>query len=408
MVCFGVLGMVLTGVAGLAFGLSEVWAIVAAVVVAASPLYLAMALLAMSDVPALVFATAAMLAVVRGGDSQIRRHGVWCAMAGVLFSIGVLIRPTNSILLFAVIAGLGFRLERWLWFGLGSLPALLFLGCYNHSLYGSCFSTGYGDPQLNVRWFPVTMVNYIHWLPLLLTPVIFGGLALGLKAVFFDRKTRMLVAWIVSFAAFYSFYPNTHEFWWYLRFLLPCSPALVIAGLLGMRRILLHSRLGASLFRFDVAITRDREAGGSPRFYRGRQVLNGVAVAGACAFVLVNAVFWSNRLSAMGIAHDERTYVQTAGWLKQHVPANAVLATMQYSGAAMFYTDFPIVRWDRMEPTEFTKMKKTLRATKRPLFAVLFPFEIAEQHAFERHLPGKWMEVGRIHDVSVWKCDAGP
>jgi hypothetical protein len=49
-----------------------------------------------------------------------------------------------------------------------------------------------------------------------------------------------------------------------------------------------------------------------------------------------------------------------------------------------------------------------LRASKRPIYAVLFPFEVNESGALDKRMPGHWTEVGKVEGVTLWRRDLGP
>jgi hypothetical protein len=212
---------------GRAAGLPRGWAVFGALLFAAGPLTTFMSVHLMSDIPATAAATATILCAWLS-----RRHRGFAPLAGALLALGVLIRPTNALLLAPVALCLGLDLRRWLLLGLGGLPGAAALLTYNTSAYGHPLVSGYGGigPSFSTGFVPVTLEHYARWLPILLTPA--GLLSLALP--WFGRRERIawvLVAWIVPLFAFYLAYRHTHEWWWYLRFLLPAFPACLIGGL---------------------------------------------------------------------------------------------------------------------------------------------------------------------------------
>ena len=88
-----------------------------------------------------------------------------------------------------------------------------------------------------------------------------------------------------------------------------------------------------------------------------------------------------------------------------NLPADASVLTMQASGAFHYYTAFPIVRWDQCDRAALERLEAHVLDTGRSLYAVLFPFEIEEQRAFDR-IPGMWSRVGRVGDVTIWRLVA--
>jgi hypothetical protein len=58
--------------------------------------------------------------------------------------------------------------------------------------------------------------------------------------------------------------------------------------------------------------------------------------------------------------------------------------------------------WASMQPARF---ERRALGAGRPLYAVLFPLEINQLHAFDR-MPGGWTQIGRIRHVTMGKLEA--
>ena len=351
------------------------WAWLGTLLLAASPVYVCMSLQAMSDVPAMVWVTAAVLGAWRS------RQRPWLALAaGVSLAMAVLVRPANLLALVPMALALGCAPRRWLLLIIGGLPGATFQGAFNLAAYGQVFITGYGyvNPSFGLVNLLPTLAHYAAWLPVLLTPL--GLLALGLP--FLGRQqprfSTVLATWALVFAIFYLFYAHTRDGWWYLRFLLPAFPPLLVAALLVARRLVPRLRL-------------------TPRAWW---------LAPAAAAILLHGAAWSRYLHAYTIGHGEKVYPLVAAWLQQHLPANAVVAAMQPSGAVFYYTDYTFVRWDMIAPADFQRIARACSAAGRPVYAVLYPFEIEDWKAFEQHLTGHWSQVGAVRHVSIWRLDS--
>lgn len=374
----GIAGVVLTYALGRAFGLRKRGALIAAVIIAASPLYLFMTVQAMSDVPALVWVTAAMLAAWHS-----RRNAGWALAAGAAYAIAVLIRPTNTLALVPIAIALGFSWRRWVAFGAGGLPGAIFFLLHTHAAYGKYLTTGYGDAAgLQCEWIGMTLVAYGRWLPLAFTPLVFVFIALPCYGRKLPREVSALGAWFLIFAGFYSAYSCTHEAWWYMRFLLPTGPALAVGTMLVLQTFIV------------------------PRVSKAMTTI--VACAGLVA-VVSYGTYWTKKFGALNSGRGEYTYEMTAEWLKENVPPNSVVAVMQNSGALYYYTNLIFVRWDSLDPQAFGRMTKALEGAKRPLYAALFPFELDEQHAFTAHMPtGQWTQIHTIREVTIWRWSPEP
>jgi hypothetical protein len=329
----------------------------------------------MSDTPAMVWTTAAVL-----WAWQSRRR-TWLALpAGVAVALAVLVRPSDMLAFVPVGLALGWSLRRWILLGLGGLPGAVFQGLINHAAYGKIFKTGYGDIGAVFGWhfIPGTLAHYAIWMPILLSPLVL--LAFGLPAL--RRRegmsTTLLAVWGVIFPVFYLVYACTRDDWWYLRYLLPSFPPLIVASLLVLRALATRVRL-------------------TPR---------AAWFAPAAAVILIYGVGWTRHLHAHTSGIGEQVYPEMAGWVRENLPANAVVLTMQTSGALLFYTDLTLVRWDQISPADFQRIAAACGQAGRPLFAVLFPFEIDEWHVFEKYAPGPWVQIHAVRHVTIWRHDA--
>jgi hypothetical protein len=374
-------GVLLTWFLGRALGLTRLWAALGAVIVAASPLYLFFSVEAMSDMPSMVWIAAAALAAWQSQEKPVR-----AAAAGSAFAFAILLRPTNALAIAPLLVALGWPsggaaalARRWLFFVLGGLPFAVFFCLHSGAAYGSWFATGYGDVgyDFGMRWVGVTLAHDAHWLPILFTPVVCLAPGLPWAASKAQRAAATLAVWIAVYIAFYATYRSSHEAWWYLRFLLPAAPALVIAGLLVLRLALEASPL---------AIPR------------------AVKYALAVCFVCGPSVYWSNRLHVFSIPRGEAVYSRAAEWMKANLPPDAVIFCSQTSAALYYSTDFTLIRWDSVTPASKEAVMAAVRACHQPAYAALFPFET--EGALGKVLPGHWTQVGDLGHVSVWRLDS--
>lgn len=372
-------GLVATYMLGRVLGLTRAWAALGSAIVAVSPLYLMMSLQAMSDVPSLAWTTIAVLLAIKSRD----RPG-WAIASGAAAAVDVLLRPTNALVFLPVGVALGLAPRRWLLFAIGGLPGAVFSFAHSLAAYGSILATGYGDASesFGSRYVPQSLANYARWLPALFTPVI--ALVLGLPWLVSARAcTRALLgAWILPFACFYSAYVCTHETWWYLRFLLPAVPAMVVGGLLVLR--------GAS------------GAGSSrPAAWRAK------AAFGTAVVLLVACAVGTNRaLRPFAIGRKEHRYEEVAAWMDKNVPKDAICVAMQASGALFYYTDFTFIRWDFVVEGDIREIESAIRTSGRPLYAVLFPFEYNDARVLGGRFPGHWSRVGSVDDIMIMRRDS--
>jgi 4-amino-4-deoxy-L-arabinose transferase-like glycosyltransferase len=371
-------GLALTFALGRGCGLTRTWSLVGALILAASPLYLFLSLQALSDVPAATWATAAVVAALGS-----RRHPGLAFVSGLGLGVGLLIRPTNALMALPVALAIGWSPRRLALAAAGALPGAAALLAINHAAYGHALESGYGaiGAEFHSDLIVPTFEFYTRWLPLLLSPVIVLLPLVLARRGQARREEIVLFVWAALFVGFYSAYRWTHEQWWFLRFVLPAAPALVVGGL-GVARHLLAPAEARALGPWKLLVP--------------------LAVLGlALGFEFTQQAEFGE---AKRIGRGERKYGRVATWLKRELPANAVIVTSQASGALFYFTDFILVRTEDMTPPFAGRLLAAAAGEHRGTYAVLFPFERA---ALAR-LPGHWTPLGSVDDVMIWRADPPP
>lgn len=357
-----------------AFNVDVPLAFAGAAALAISPMFLFSSFVPMSDTIATAWCTVAVLAAIRA-----RVSWKWAIACGAAFSVAVLVRPTNAILL-PTLALLLWNWRNLLGAFLGGIPGALWLGFYNRVMYGSPLRSGYGSIFEAFGWAELnpSLHNYLDTLPWVL-PLVFPAILLVPFLPWKERGRELsaLVLWCLSFAAFYAFYDVTKLAWWYLRFLLPAFPAIVLLGTIGVQGLV--RRFGSV----------------SPA------ALNWAAASLVVVVSLWTSVHWCKLRHVMLMKPYQQPYVVSCEWAQKNMPKNALVACMQTSSAFYFYTDFPILRWDQVLPEDRERLETLLRDAHRPVYAVLFPFE--QDDAIKQRLPWAWEKVAELKDVAVWK-----
>lgn len=356
-------------------GLTAGWAATGLVLLWLSPQVLFTALQPMSDLLALLWSLTALYAALRS-----REDWRWSLLAGLAAALAVLVRPTNALLVLPLALALGTDYRRYLGLGLGGLPGAMFFLYYNWRAYGSPFTTGYGDVYTAFRtgYAPHNLAHFARWIPTLLSPLVVAALAAPWVPEARRRELAVLGLWTALLISFYAFYYHSGEFWWYLRFILPAFPALLLAALV----------VGQSLWS---RLT-------SPLWSRA-----------ALAAVLVLSAAWQVRfnrsLEVLAIPESEATYLRAADWAKQHLPPEAALCCMQVSGAFYYYTEFLLIRWDQILADRRTELFTTLQLEERPVYAVLYEYERAEALA---RLGGHWRQIATVGQATFWQLEPSP
>jgi len=356
-------------------GLSRAACAAAAAILAAHPAFFFEALQPMSDVPATAWALGALFCARRS-----RENRRWAPAAGFAFGIAFLVRPSNILTLIPCLVFLGFDARRLSRFAAGGALPFAFFAAYNRASFGHPFQTGYGEEGLwrELAWghFAARIRHYSHWLSTTLT----GLVLLGWLVLPFDRRvTRRdraaLFLWFTAFVLFYCFY-KPYETWWYLRFLLPALPALILGFLLAGRDALPFVEA-----RFGDPVT-------------GR-LASGLAIG----LVLLLELRQVRRLGPRQILDDQVDYTEAAAWARERLPSNALAVAMQMSGTLRYYTAVPIVRWDTLPEEDVRRILSTAEGRGYRVFALLFPFE---ENPVRSRMPGGWEKLAALRDVSVW------
>jgi hypothetical protein len=341
-----------------------------AVVLAVFPVFLFTSIQPLSDTAATTWCLAAVWAALR-----VRRQRAWAAACGAAFSMAIMVRATNAVLLPALFVLLGLDWRRLALAALGGLPGMLGLAVYNRTLYGGVFHSGYGpiEQAFAVHYAAPTAAHFAHWLAVLLPTVL---LALPLLALWRlrSRATLGLGLWFGTISGVYLFYEVSRETWWCLRFILPAVPALIILGLLAVQRL-------GSKFRSAAALAL------------------AVWAIGASAY-------WTPRLHLLLMKDYEGVYPAACRAARDLLPPNALVASFVASGALYYYTDFAVLRWEQLDAVAFARYASLAAASGRPICAVLF--DNFEEAALKERMPGKWKRVGSVKNVTLWRLTVSP
>lgn len=363
-------GIVVLYALGKRLGLSDAVAFAATVVFSASPLTLHMSLHMMSDLPTTVWSMLAIYAALRSREAT-----TWAWGAGLATSVAILLRQNNAPLLLPIALLTGGHLGRALRVIIGGLPALITLLVVNHRELGSPFDNGYGNMSylFSTAHVPITLAHYARWLPQLYP----ASLGLAFAAPLMDRRLWFLAAWAIGPLALYAFYWHTHETWWFLRFVLPAVPPLILGAAWVLQRLWC-----------GVRTTRWR-----------RPVMIATALS-----LLAPGVTYA-RHSVIKVGRTEGRYREGIGWIQTHVDPRAVIFAMQCSGALTYYADYTLVRWDMITPETFAAVRRQAAIENRPIYALLFPFEV--DPALKDKIAGPWELEHQFHAISLWRLSDG-
>lgn len=357
-------------------GLSSLWASGATAIFAAWPVFIGQAIQPMSDVTATFWALAAVLWSIKA-----RRRRLWALAAGAAIGMAILVRPTNVLLAVPLAFALPMSLPALMLVGAGGLPFAAALGAYDLHCYGSALQTGYGKTGLfdAVAWknFPPRFRHYGGWILRSLTPLVllaWLGVTADRRAAWRDRG--LLASWFATFFLFYCLY-EPYDSFWFVRFLLPAAPALVIGAVIVVRDAaarLARPRLTAAVAAVLLAVVLFREG----RVVRGEHILN--------------------------TAQYESIYPQACAWAARRLPPEALVLSMVTSGALEHYTGLFYARWDWLDAQPFAPLRERVEQRGGRFFALLFPFEI-EQFPTRVPATGTWKKIGSFREATLWELE---
>ena len=331
---------------------------IGALLLAVSPVFLFQVVQPMSDVPVTAWWAGALTGILAGHPLA----------AGLCAAGAVLTRPNLAPLTAWLLAGLVWRArtEGGSWasawrsavlYGAPVAAAAVGLAILNTRLYGHPMATGYGSvgalfSQANVF---INLDHYVGWLWSVQTPFVFvallapclRGFGRGAGAPASSSAVR---PWTTIFAlgfallvfASYLVYSPFAE-WWYLRFLLPALPILLVlatAVLLGP-------------FAYAPAAAR------VPLIVVSLALLAGHHLATA------------QRGQAFALQAMERRYPAAGAYVAGALPPAAVLFAVQESGTLRLYGHRTTIRFDYIEPDGLDRAVAFLQqAGYQPYFAL--------------------------------------
>lgn len=384
-----ILGVLFTRLLAKAFGLPDGWAWLAGGIVGLSPLYLFQALQPQSDGPALVWVTAAVY------WAWTSREKPWHAiLAGLATALAVLIRPSNLLCVVPIVFCLWGKWRQISWWVLAGLPGAIFLAWYNQELFGSWYRTGYGDQQTSgfgLGFISRTLRSYALWLPEFFTPVI----CLGLAAPFFRsiavHARLVLTSWVVVFATFYALWWATWDTWFNMRYVLPAMPPMLVMALLVMHR--LSERYALPFFN----------AGTANRILPSAILLLALFGFLSARTVERRVLYWM---------HVNSSHAVAARWVRDHLPANAVIFAKVGTNPLWYYTDLVVIRSDHPRVRQSTAFFEEAIRAGRPVHALTYHFEErgfqwqgARRGSGYPDLPGTWERIAAPweEDIYVWR-----
>lgn len=302
------------------------WAgILAAMFAVTSPIVVFQSAWPMSDIPSAALWTGAAVAALGGTRRGALGTGLWSAAA-------MLVRPNLPIIpvvLFMHLAVSSRGRERSVRLALFSAPVALSvvaIAALYTGWHGAPWNSGFGSAEeiFSAGNILPNLARYPVWLWQSQSPsVLLATVPLlpPFRRDAYQRAVRLCAALFVATLISYLVYAKFED-WWYLRFLLPAIPAVLVlmsTGLLALARRL-------------------------PRPW-------GHVAVTAVAFVLFTYTTRFNQAHGMfGPLKDaERRYAEVGTYIHDALPRNAIIFSVQQSGSVRYYSGRMTIRWDAID-----------------------------------------------------------
>ena len=349
----------------------------AAALVGTSPIFLYQLMNPMSDVPvAALWAAAVVLAMAD-----------WTLLAGVAAGAALMVRPNLVAVAVALSVWLALTQRRPVRFLVGLVPFGAAVAAINASVYESAFVSGYGTLRELYAWsyWSTNGRQFAMWTASTQTPVVL------LAAVYFvapgwfpparvPYPRLLLLAVAGAVKASYLFY-LPFDAWWYLRFLLPIWPLMMVLT-------------AAAIVAVAERLTR--------------AAASVVLVSAALALAIYGVRVAAQRY-AFDIARAERRYIDVARFVDSHTDRRAVVLAVQHSGTIRLYAGRLTLRFDQLDPEWLDRAVDFLSGVGRHPYVVL---EAGEKGLFTSRFAGRTASLvggtplARLEDADVSVYDA--
>lgn len=335
--------------------------LIASWLVATSPAMLFMLMQPMSDVPVAAAWTMAIYGAMGRTTGSAARSGLASAIAmlirpnlvGIAGVLGAwwLCRPDEA-------GGWGSwrgRVKAPLVYGLCAAPGVLITAAIYQSLYGSPFTSGYGDLSVffsrthvlpNIRQYLAWFVESQGWIAVagivaLLLPIRLVWPWVRERAVFALVLGCLLVL-VAQYMAYLVF-----DGWMYLRFLLAAWPFVM----LGVAAVALAA-------------------------FRARRPVVSLLASAVILGLGVQGIQHARTTHVFRQWHGHRRSIEFAHVLKRETPATSVFYTLNHSGTLRYYAGLTTIRTDLLSEAWLDRSVEWLRSRGLPAYLILEDVEV--------------------------------
>jgi len=364
--------------------------LLAAILVTISPIVVFQTLWPMSDIPAAAFWTGATLAALADRRRSVLASGLWAAA-------GLMVRPNLPIVPFLLLVHVALSSrgrERWIRVALfcaALTPAVIAIAALNTAWYGAPWNSGYGSAGelYSAENIVPNLARYPVWLWHTQSPLVLLALlpfAPRFRADAGARAVRLCAdLFLVTLGSYLVYSP--FEEWWYLRFLLPAIPALIVLMSTGL--VALGRRVPAPWGRPMVAAVTIGLLGHAVRFNQ-QQGMFGPLKAG------------------------ESRYADVGIYIRDTLPPNAIIFSVQQSGSVRYYGGRQTIRWDLIDRDWTARAAAEVERLGLHPYMVIEDFELPQMRdwfGLAPEAPAPWPLVARMREpvgVSVLDLSSRP
>jgi hypothetical protein len=380
------LSVLLMYLIGLEFGLSRRLSAAGGILLGIFPTVTSQGLVLMTDVPALLWSLATILAALRS-----RKNLRWAVAAGFAFGVSILMRPPDALLLIPILFALPISIKSLTRFALGGLPTAVVFFLYNWAAYGNPLEVGHaaaGQYSLfKFTLFTTHISQFAYWISILMSPLaLFSWAATIANKSVHWRDRALIISWFGGFYIFWCFYDIEYDYdgsWWFTRYLLPGLPAVILGFLLTIRYI-------SDLFNNWAD--------------KGLNIAMGKFVAP----ILLIPVFMTSvsrirfyNIYDAGVGQEEMK--KAALWAGKILPEKSLVVSADYSGTVRYYLNHSSLRYDQVKPGQFSAVKDRIKEKGRQLYALLIYYE---PDTAQRKIPGKWTLIDTFNGhTTLWRID---
>jgi hypothetical protein len=319
-----------------------------AALVATSPVFLYQLMNAMSDVPVTAAWTLALLLTISSRP----------AAAGLAASAAIAIRPNLAPLAAVLFVwttfspradGARLGVAAAVRFAIGAAIAPIGIAAFNTRVYESAVTSGYGDASdlYSIGFWWTNVRQFASWIAEVETPIVslavVGLVATSLlPAAKVPRAKPLLGGFIALMLLSYLFY-RPFDAWWYLRFLLPMWPIMML--------------LTAAVLE---TIAR-----------RWLRPIYPLAIAAMAIVLAWHGLSVAAARNTFDLGRGERRYIDVARFIASHTGPDAVILSVQHSGSLRIYADRLTLRYDALDPLWLDRAVAYLQSIGRRPYYVL-------------------------------------